>query len=289
MITFAFGDESISVPNPQYGYDTEIIMPITYSRLANRTYGHFDAGATYDVRICRGLRFLFNVTYMALFAEFFKNALKGRGNQITLSLGETPSGFFPFGPDKGDTGDFVIDVVSYDPGSQLQTPYKYWSPAIEFSCSTYPDYTYTDDTDQGQIVIGSITGIKYPPYGYNATSEYQISNVVLHGGEAKFVDAGIYQDTRRTSFTVSANQGKMAAIVDECAGTIRGANNIFQCPTGNYPFGPDVVSNLWSATASGGKYDVKYLYSKVNENNVSLVVTHDRFDQFLSRMNMVLL
>lgn len=289
MITFTYGAESVEVPNPQYGYDTEIVMPITYNLLADGTYGHFDAGATYDARICRNLRFLFNVTYMALFAEFFKNALKGRGNQITMSLGETPSGFFPFGPDKGDTGDFVIDVISYDPGSQLQTPYKYWSPIINIACTTYPTYTYTDDKAQGQIVIGSITGIKYPQYGYSATSEYQISNTVLHGGTAQFVDAGLYQDTRGSSFTVSANQGKMAAIVAECIGTIRGANNLFQCPADNYPFGPDVVSNLWSATASGGKYDVKYLYSKVNENNVSLVVTHDRFDQFSTRMNMMLL
>lgn len=263
-ITFSNGAESISINTPQWGYKALIQLPLHYTRRSEPKYGIYDDGVAYDVRILQLASYLTDATDMGAINGFFNDSTKGRGEDVSMNLG-TNSGFYPFGPDKGDAGVFTVRPIAYTQGGQLHRPYKWWDTGISLLMVSAPSYALPAQVDDGPMQIGSITGIRYPQDGFNPPSQYQIKNVVTLDSTAHEVDRKSTADRYETEFTVSGNQTKMAALLNYLVLSARG-NDFNIIPGSNtYAYGYD-------KGASG-----TYLSQMLNS---TLTVTHTHYDNF---------
>lgn len=277
-ITLSDGTNTATISNPQHGYESSISMPITLQDVSGALYGTNDDGSTYDMRFCRGLSFLLPAAEMELLADLLRDIDKGRGVDLTLSLGATPSGIFPFLPDKGDVGDFVVRVTRFEPGGQKHAPWMYWTPTLDLALITAPAYSIVDNHADGSVQIGSVTGIRYPQAGYDVDVSYKLHNLITQASAGQAVDLGAVGDTYESSFVFTGNAGKIGSVVNHLVATVRAASVSYIAPANNYAFGRDKA-----ATAT---HTVQILYSERERNRVRLTVRHDGFDHFSMPLKM---
>jgi hypothetical protein len=109
-VTFTAPDlDVITVDTPQWGYTSTLKLPLWYSERADGSIGIYDAGTSYDRRVCDCV-FQLNATDTAILVAFCRNSARGRGNSVKMTL-SSGSGFFPFGPDFGDPGDLSVQWI----------------------------------------------------------------------------------------------------------------------------------------------------------------------------------
>ena len=272
-ITLTDGVNSATIAKPRYGYTSEISMPLTYAARVGTSYGVNDDSSTYDRRMCRDVTFDLDATDMEELSDLLRDDDKGRGSDLTLQLGASASGFFPFGPDKGDKGNFTVRVTRFDQGGQKHRPWKYWAPSLDIALISAPAYSITDDLDDGSLQVGSVSGIRYPQTGYDVKNHYAVNNIVTLNSTGQEVDMGNNADDYESVFTFSGNGGKIGSLVAYLVGTARGSDAVtFVAPANNYPFGRDKAAN--------GSFTIQFLYSRLEANRAILSIVHNGFDQF---------
>jgi hypothetical protein len=275
-IRFVYGATMADVKPPRYGYATEVSMPLTYCHRQGQSYGIHDSGTDYDTRKCIGVKFDLPATSLSAvdmnaFTAFFQSIDYGRQNTVQLQLG-TNSGFFPFGPDYGDSGTFTVRITRYNPGGQKLRPFKWWAPEIDMQMISSPSYSFTDDMDEGTVQIGTVTGLKYPQTGYDVNVRIAANNLITQGSDAYLIDGGTSADEYENEFTFDGNQGKMAELLQYMV-SARGSDAItYIAPLNNYPFGRSKNAN--------GSFTVQLLHSQMLENQAIIRVVHERFDKF---------
>jgi len=265
LITFTNGANSVIVTAPQWNYTTSINMVLTHAEKSDSTVGIYDQGVAYDVRYCK-CNFLLNATDMALFIAFFSDSTKGRGEDVTLSVCK---GFFPFGPDKGDQGDFVIRMTSFQQTGQLFRPWKWYEVECLMAMTTAPAYTLPDQIKDGTFQVGTVLGLRPPQDSFASQVSYALNDVITHGGAGHEIDKGTSADGYRTSMLLSGNQTKMAALVKYVAQTARASNFTITSQTGHLPFGK---------AKGDGLFTVQMLNKGLTINHLH----HDRFQMDLN-------
>ena len=123
-IIFTCGTDTVEVDAPQYGYETELKLGLRYKEHAGAKWGIYDRTSAYDYRILKSATFQLSAADQALLNAFFLSPDVARGETVSMDLGDKPTGFFPFGPDKGDVGTFTVRVLSYVQSGMLLSPYK---------------------------------------------------------------------------------------------------------------------------------------------------------------------
>lgn len=252
------GSNSVTLPAPSFGYRTEVIMPLVYSRRADGSYGIKDLGSSYDRRICKGLRFVLSDAEMASLVTLLGGTANGRGEDLELQLGASATGFFPFGPDKGDMNTFTVRAEIKEGGLSV-IPFKRFEPELILYYLSGPSvaYSITDTVSDGTLQIGTITGIGYPQEGYPAKVGYALTGGYLSGATAEELDLGAGADSYETRPTLYGRYSKMGALVNYLVGTARASNISVTFPSYSYPFG--------SAKGASGAMTVQPLYSRIDD------------------------
>jgi hypothetical protein len=191
---------------------------------------------------------------------------------VTLSLGANASGFFPGGPDKGDKGDFTIQIISIKDSGILHTPWLRFTLNVAFVIVTSPAYSLPVRTgfEEGDFSIGTIGDLQAPLFDPSPIRGY--SAILTETGAPKVIDRGTYADSHNTGFIISANQPNAAALVNHIVGTIRGSSFEIGNPDNAFPFG--VFAN------DGDAYT---LNAKLTENKIS--IEHIDYGQFNISIN----
>lgn len=265
-IIFDDGSNTATVPNPQYGYKSVVKMPITHSERGDGTVGIYDAGTGYDRRMCSELTFYLTIAQQNSLNALFNDSSKGRGTDVELQLG-TGSGFFPFLPDYGDDGNFDVRVINYEQTDRRHQPWGLFRTDLTLQMINSPAFSITDNLDDGNLQIGTVTGVKYPQGGYNPGVVYAIDHTVVMDGTAYDFDYGTTADTYEADFDISGNAGKIGSLINYLLSTTPRNNSYqFSCvfPSGTYPFGRD---------KGAGTHTVQCL-------NKTFEVNHYEFDQF---------
>jgi hypothetical protein len=263
-ITFTSNDSTAQILTPQWGYQAVISMSMSAFRGGAGEISWWDNGSTYDTRRCKA-SFKLNATDAGAIDTFLTDPARGRGADITLSLGSTGSGFFPFGPDKGDRGNFVIRETAYSAGGQLHSPWLWWSADLEMAMVSSPTYNLPSQSDDGNLQVGNVTGLRYPQAGYEPSAQYAVTNIITRGGQGYSVDRGQSGDVYETGFKLSGSQAKISAVVNHLVNTVRGDNFNIVTQAKNFPLG--------RAKQESGTFQVKLA-------SPDLVVTHTGFDKF---------
>jgi len=182
---------------------------------------------------------------------------------VTVNLG-SDSGFFIAGPDKGDSGEFTVKLISHSATGPRLSPYR--RDQVTFTCmvTAFPSYTLGTPIPDGPISIGSVINVIFPQeftsqrvdYGYSTQQTY--NNVYT-------VNKTSAADNYEIQISLKCNQTKAAQIISHLQNDVRTSDIDLFCPVGGYIFG--------SRRFSGGVYKCKWIDDRV-------LITHSAHDEF---------
>lgn len=267
-ITFTKGYDYISVKVPYYQYTSILTMGLHYSK-TNTGYKIYDDGSPYDIRRCDINTMLLSASDQDLMYSFFSDIDKGRGNNVVLSLG-SDSGFFPFLPDKGDSGDFICSVINYNPGQAQLKPFLQHSNTLSIIMVYAPSYTPGSTESEGSLQIGTLTTLRPVQTFPNVTSELSIIREVSRGGIVSSVDIGSSADSFETDLNIDLRPGNAAALITYLQSTRSGDISIVT-PANSWLFGIE--------GGSSGTYSCKLLSNEIK-------MTHENFNLFKTTLRL---
>lgn len=265
--------DTIEVSHPLFGYTTTIKLPLDVGKLDTGLYNVFDhsSAGSFDTRQCR-CTFQLNAAEQNTLEDFLRTEgiTKGRGALLKLEM-DTGSGFFPFGPDKGDVGEFDVVVEVLDHGRQRDAPFKFFETELLITSThstpgSWPAYSLPSEVSEGEITIGTITNNRFPPAYFKPKNRYAVSTVIEEDSGAQIIDKGSSGDAFETSFKMVSNESKAAAVIAHLNNTVR--NNTFNLivAVNSFPFGRNIGDD--------GTYTVRLI-----QNKISIVhEIHNRFN-----------
>lgn len=226
---------------PQYDYVSTIMMGLIHTELMPKGYGIWDNSDTYDFRRCK-CNLLLNATQTDSLLGIFNDVNKGRGISVTLKLGRN-SGFYPYGPDHGDSGNFQSRMISIVPSPVLEEPHLYFNTTIEFIEESNPSYSLPAEQSEGNLQIGTIAGLRYPPEYPKSSTDYGFSTQITTDGSPYTIDKTNDADYYVTTLPMVCSQNKAAALINHMMGTVRANNVNVISQANNYLFGREGGSN----------------------------------------------
>ena len=254
------GNSSVTIDNPLYGYATEIKLAFDVTRLIGR-YAHADYGPEFDHRTLSASTHWRNESDMVLLAAFLRD---NRGTEITLSLGADPTGFFPFGPDLGDKGDFTVHLDEYVSGGVLDMPFRHFAPELRLKLKSAPAYVLPDPVTEGAFSVGGIN-FRWPQNGVAPTTRNGRTHVYTRSGAQYGLDLGTGADVHEVAFTLEGGAENIGRFLHSVGLPGRTDDVVISVPEHYWLFGPE--------NDSAGAYKTRLITS-------ILSVTHDRFNRF---------
>jgi hypothetical protein len=209
----------IEFDTPLWGYKTSIRLPLYFANRSDGTLQAFDAGKEYDKRICT-CRFMVDKDHAKEMIDFFRDPLLGRGNKIKLTLPSVPpysgTGWFPFAPDKGDYGVYVVQVLNVKPLPQIVglSQWFYIDMDILYISGPLPEYIVVDGIDYGNMSIGPVNNIRYPEDGFNSIAKYGIDENLLMAKSVGVIDTGVQSDSWIVDFIYNGTRSKTAEFIN---------------------------------------------------------------------------
>ena len=229
-LQFDDGSNTLEIDLPIFNYQTFINMPLEIVELDNKQFEIYDHGQnaeTYDIRKCV-CDFELNATDQNNLNEFFSNASatpSTRGKDCIIRMKEY-SGFFPFGADKGDKGDFTVAAFLIQTPKLSDDPFNYFECSVVFiNTGSYPAYSLIAEVNEGSFTIGSVTNNRFPPGWFEPKSVYANHPIIHRDGSSTWIDKSANGDGYTTDFTMYSNQSKTAKILQYLTSSNARANS----------------------------------------------------------------
>jgi hypothetical protein len=251
----------IEISVPVFGYKTTILLPFDIQKLDTGLYGIYDHGASYDIRKCN-CTFMLSATEMNTLNTFLKedniSTSKGRAYNVTLRM-NTGSGFFPYGADKGDVGDFTTAMTFTKHGSVGESPFNYFICDVEMvNVGTFPAYVLPAEVSDGAFTFGTITECRFPPDWFSPAINYGYYATIKQNSTVEWIDRGENADWFETQFDFRSNESKTAAVINYITGTSRGGAFNIATPAGYRPFGSDIGDGTFSVRLIQDKIEITH-------------------------------
>jgi hypothetical protein len=272
---FIAGGSTITINRPGYGYAVDCVLPIVTADKHPSGYSFFDrdASKTDHYRVLNTATWQLPTDQKLALNAFFRAASLGRCETVTLRLGATATGFFPFGPDYGDVGDFTVRLLSQVQSGILLSPWRYWQDGLSLVLVTAPAYALPSQVDQGSFQIGTVNGLLFPQEGFKPEARYNHRTDLSLSGVPSSIDGLESSDSWESSWDQQCNQSKAAALVSFLTGaTGRSADISVIAGENYYTFGGD--------NGSGNAYTCKFLGSSHERKKIIISIRHDRYNQF---------
>jgi len=237
MGTININVASVDYPldTPEYGYETIIGTALIHTEKLPRGFGIWDNGVANVNRILK-TTWLLNATNTNTLLAIFNDMNKGRGVSVTLKLGNN-SGLYPFGPDHGDSGNFGCRMISIEAKPVLEEPWQYFRTEIAFVEESKPTYSLPAEVSEGDLQIGTITNLRYPPNMPESHTRFGFSTQLTYSGLPYTISKFPSVNSHYTKLGMVCNQSKAAALINHLLATVRNNNVTIISQAGNYLFG----------------------------------------------------
>ena len=262
---FEFGAGAVSIDAPLYGYTTEIQLAFEVAPMIGR-YAHADYGPAYDQRSLVASVHWMTAGAMVSLSELLRTS---RGEDITLRLGDDPTGFFPFGPDLGDKGNFVVFVDDCEAGGINDNPFRHFTPEVKLKLRTAPGYILPAAVYEGPFEVSGLK-FRWPQEGVSPKLNRARVQGYTRAGIPYGVDLGSNADLFTTEFNLEGGTANISAFLALMSQASRTDDIDIWGPLHYWLLGPE--------QGSSGGYHCRLL------NNV-LQVTHNRFNSFSVPLN----
>ncbi len=233
---------AIGFSKPSYGYSTTIDFPWDIQALDNGKYETFDHGTLYDKRKCSCLIYLTESEMDSLnsFLSEDNSAIsKGRAYDVTLRM-NTNSGFFPFGPDKGDVGDFDVAIKVKVHGRVGDEPFRFFAVELEIhNVGAWPSYVLPTAKHEGNFTFGTVTECRFPPAWFKPKNRYATFLTIDQGSSSNWIDRGANGDRFETSFDFACDNSKASRVIAYIADSARSNTFTVVPPANAFMFGED--------------------------------------------------
>lgn len=273
MIELKYDSTYVEFPAPKFGYEVKITLSTHIQKLQNGKYSIWDDGGgvtTYDRRQLT-CEFFLSATETNSMIDIFTNSAKGRNENLAIRIqSANHSDFYPFGPDKGDDGEYGCHLISVIPHPTVGHPPDYFNVACVFtSTNSYPGYAIPSKREEGELQIGTIDGLRWPKQGHRQTIEYGVQTNITTNGTPFGIDRTSTADTWDCELPLTLLQANAARLVDHISGTVRASDVSIIPPSNSYLFGRE---NDGTATYT----------CKLIQNEISIIhENHDRFNMSL--------
>lgn len=232
--------ESIQIEWIEEGFTSSIEMSAHKFESETGETQFFDDGATYD-RLRSQFTAILNATELANLQTIYDNSRDGVFTLDTNGMG----GLALFTPAFGDLGPFYFNVKSFQQtGALNSTKYKYFRIRFDvYEALQPPIYTPQAGNDEGNLQIGTTTGIRYPINDFNVSVKAFADTVGLAYSFNSSND--LTERTEKTKFKLRLLHDKMSALLKHLR-TDRYGEIDFIVPNEVYPFGAnyDGVTNF---------------------------------------------
>jgi hypothetical protein len=192
-------------------------------------------------------------------------------------LGAEFSGFFPFGVDQFDNGDYVVRELSREQSGKLMRPFRWSEDTIKLVMVSKTGVSYSAvPSNQGSLYIGDCEyGFMYPPDGIRPKISYCFQTSLSMDGTPSSINGPLVGDSWETNFEIICNTYNAFCLIDQLVNKTRTANIDIVVPDHFDMFGID-QSNY----GVGGTYTCKFLGSERMEKEIVLKIIHEGFDRF---------
>jgi hypothetical protein len=256
----------IEIPNPEYGYTVALVMQVK-SFESGSSWDTFDNGILHDARILNIPGSLFSKEEYQELTNFLNHQDCGR-KAFEIELPEN-SGFFPFGPDLGQSGIYKAHLLNRNSHGMQVDPWKIFVSEFTFILELGHGYDIDyQSRPEGSFQIGSVSGLMFPQSGFSPIIKRGLRCDVTNGRYASAVDVGF--NKYETGLELSANLPNAAKLIHEIQTAIRGSNFVMTCGQDYWPF--DVEKS------DSGSFYCKLLSS--NNENLTIDIKHVEYDQF---------
>lgn len=262
-IVLLSNNERTSFDRPELKYKSKILLPFDIVE-TETVVSVYDNSAVYDKRVCI-LEANIDEDSSIDLIDFYNNSIRKNEGTATLSLGDK-SGVFPFAPDKGDSGDFGVQVINFEQEGIGDRPYKYFKHRITIMPYAYPTYSIPASVAEGTLQIGTVGSLRFPSDWFAPESDYRYYVAKLEGADIMFINRGEDADRFRTRAILQCKTGKAGELINQIVNTIRAETFSITTQTDMYAFG---VDKLPAAT-----YTVRF-------TDGSIEVTHNNYDDFI--------
>jgi len=257
-----------TLPMPTWGYSVTASLALTIERTKNGMPRIWDNGTANDSRTLECTWFL-NLADTESLVNICKDAGKGRDANVDIIL-SSGSGFYPFGPDKGDAGTFRARIISADPQPSIGHPQDHFNTTVRFVFNgTYPAYALPSQITEGSLSIGSATGLRYPENMHTQRALYNAISTLTQDGTPYTLDKAT-GDQYECTLDLVLQQPNMAALMAQMTVTTRGAAVNVVPPANAYLFGRE--------NASTATYSCKPLQAEYT-------VTHNAYNSFSTSLS----
>ena len=240
-------------------------------KLSTGLYRVYDRGTAFDARTCRAT-FMLNRADMEQLHDLYKDADKSRGYSLAMTLPST-SGFFPFGPDKGDAGSFQVRITNIEHYGTTDQPRGRFRTEITMVAELYPAYALEDQIAEGPIQIGPVEGLRWPEGGVTPSYDYAISTITTQDGSPYTIDKWSSADAYETTLNLSLNDRGAQQLIAHLVGTVRGAQfNILSINNG-YMFGIDLTTTGYYYICRLTDNELRIQHNGINDFAVSLTAS----------------
>jgi hypothetical protein len=279
MITFSVGANSLTVPMPNTGYETEIHLPIesVYSTDNSISFFDNDDSGTLDYRTLK-CNFLLTLAQEIEFNTFFNTSTIGRGETVKMTLA-AGSCFYPFGVDLGDVGDFYVRLIDRKTSGSKFSPKRYFEEEIMLLLVTAPTLpSPITEISQGELQIGNVTGLNFVQEEIQQDHTYNFDNKYSKTGVPNCIDNPNYSDKNIASINLDCNTSKIRKVIEELL-TFRTNTLLLSSPENMYLFGQD--------STSSGFYNGYFLGSEQDDKEIIIKIKHNDFNKFLINLSFI--
>lgn len=267
MTTFINGENTLEMPSPEFGYEVEITQALKWGTTSDGQYVAWDNSYSqsnkriYDKRVLKNLSFIVDYSKQNEAHSFFSSAIKGRCENITLRLDSIRKGFFPFGPDLGDTGDFVCRIINVEQGGLRLSPFRRFGTNLEIVLVSAPAYSIPSKLSEGSFTFGTIDGLQYPQGAFDLNVIRNNRTDLTQTGAPYSIDGDSSADNWEMNFSMELHPINASRLFDYVTSTVRANDFTIQTPANYYMFG--------AQKGSSGTYTCKQLTNPINVKHES--------------------
>lgn len=223
--------ESINIEWIEEGFASSILLSAHKFESETGETQFFDDGATYD-RLRSQFTAILNATELSNLQTIYDNSRDGVFTLDTNGI----RGLALFSPAFGDLGSFYFNIKSFkQTGALNSTKYKYFRVSFDvFEAQAPPIYTPLSGGDEGNLEIGSVTGIRYPVNDFSVNVSAFADSVGLAYSFNSSND--LTERTEKTKFKLRLLHDKMSSLLKHLR-IVRYGELDFVVPNEVYPFG----------------------------------------------------
>jgi hypothetical protein len=258
----------IDIDPPLFGYTSNITLPFEINQLESGSYSFYDESSIPEKRECI-CDFELTKQESASLNEFISTV---RGEIVELILVNN-SGFFPAGPDKGDSGTFTCLIDSVKHNGMQNEPFRYFGDKIILRFIDYPEYELPEQIPDGSFAIGNISDLRFPEQMFDVNQLYAYTSNQTENNTPKNIDRGNLADSYETIFVMRSTQNKAAHLIDALVNTIRINQTTITAQNQHFPFGINKNDNQI--------FDAFFLQDKIS-------IKHSKFNEFEFQLNFML-